>query len=106
MYITLQISKERSKTLSICGKCDFSCLEKSENGYQLRCTKSLEPQKQGMYCTEFFECEKMAIDVEIEPKLWEQIETLAKQVKISPNDFASKIIVQRMQKERKENEEN
>ena len=83
--------------MCICNRCDFSCLEICENGYILKCQKNIEPSKLGL-CDEFFESDKEDVPVDIDKKTWERLEEMAKKANMSPEDFASKLIVQRIRK--------
>ena len=83
--------------MCICNRCDFSCLEIVDDKYCLKCQKGKEPSKFGI-CDEFYESEKEDVSVDIDNETWNRLEIMAEKANMSPEDFASKLIVQRIRK--------
>ena len=64
----------------------------------MKCEKKLQPDENEENCKGFFETDKEDVTVDIEQSTWEQLEIMAKEANMSPEDFASKLIVQRLRK--------
>jgi hypothetical protein len=73
-------------------------LELNENKYCLKCQKNLIPNESETKCEGFFEGDKEDIPVDIDIETWNRLEEMAREANMSPEDFASKLIVQRLRK--------
>ena len=84
--------------MSICNRCDFSCLELNDKKYCLKCQKNLSPNESKTECESFFEGEKEDVPIDIDVETWNRLSKMAEEANMSAEDFASKLIVQRLRK--------
>lgn len=91
-------NRKEKNILSICSRCDNSCLELNENKYCLKCQKNLVPDETGNSCNGYFETDKEDVPIDIDIETWNRLTEMAKEANMTAEDFASKLIVQRLRK--------